>query len=75
MHIQTKSKSGKGKRLPLRERIQCVAVQFQDNAWCDEGMIEWWAKNCWKPKVKEDSLFVMDLHKAQKTYHIRNVGV
>ena len=29
--------------------------------------MEYWAKNCWKPKVKDPMLLVLDLHKAQKT--------
>ena len=61
---------GKGKRIGLQEQLQYdrrVSVQFQSNAWCDEVIMEWWAKNSWKPHVKEESLLVLDLHKAQKT--------
>ena len=58
---------GKGK---MKERLQYdsrVMVRFQENAWCDEEAMEYWAKNCWKPKVKDPMLLVLDLHKAQKT--------
>ena len=54
----------------MKERLQYdsrVMVRFQENAWCDEEAMEYWAKNCWKPKVKDPMLLVLDLHKAQKT--------
>ena len=67
---------GKGKRISMKERLQYdkkVMVHFQENAWCDEQAMEYWAKYCWKPKVKEPMLLVLDLHKAQKTDHIQEL--
>ena len=63
---------GKGKRISMKERLEYdkrVIVRFQENAWCDE---EHWAKNCWKPMVREPML-VLDLHRAQKTDRIQEV--
>lgn len=64
---------GKGK---IRERLQYdkrVVVKFQENAWCNEPAMEYWAKNCWSSRVKEESLLVLDMHKAQKTDHIKTI--
>lgn len=35
--------------------------------------MEYWAKNCWKPFIKEESLLVLDLHRAQNTDHVKNI--
>ena len=35
--------------------------------------MEYWARNCWKPYVKEESLLVLDMHKAQRTETIKYV--
>lgn len=67
---------GKGKRISLRERLQYdnrVMIRFQENARCDEAAMEYWLKYCWKPTVKEKTLLVLDLHRAQKTDHILDV--
>ena len=50
-----------------------VIVQFQENAWCNEKMMEYWAMNYWKPHVTEESILVLDLHKAQKTERIQDI--
>ena len=67
---------GKGKRISLREQVQYdkrVMVRFQQNAWCDAVAMEQWARYCWKPAVKEESLLILDLHRAQQTEHIKKV--
>ena len=67
---------GKGKRISLKERLQYdkrVMVKFQVNAWCDEVAMEYWIRNCWSPVVKEESILVLDLHRAQKTDRIKDV--
>lgn len=64
---------GQGKRIPLQERVKYdkrVTVAFQSNAWCDEKLMEQWIVNSWKP---EDSLLVLDVHRAQKTDHIQSL--
>jgi hypothetical protein len=48
-------------------------IRFQENAWCDEAAMDYWAKHCWKPTVKEPTLLALDLHRAQKTDHILDV--
>ena len=48
-------------------------VKFQVNAWCDEVAMEYWIRNCWSPIVKEESILVLDLHRAQKTDRIKDV--
>ena len=58
---------GKGKRITSREQLQYdmqVSVQFQDSAWCKEGMMEYWAMNCWRPHVKEEPILLLDKHTA-----------
>ena len=67
---------GQGKRISMRERLQYdrrVTVSFQVNAWCDEVVMEHWVRNCWKPCIKEDTLLVLDVHRAQKTDHIKGL--
>ena len=34
---------------------------------CDQPVMGYWVKNCWKPNIKEEVLLVLDVHKAQKT--------
>ena len=61
---------GKGKRISLKEQLEYdkrVVVRFQPNAWCDQPVMNYWVKNCWKPNIKEEALLVLDVHKAQKT--------
>ena len=65
---------GKRLRIPLRERVQYdkrVTASFQSNAWCDENIMQQWITNSWKPNVKEESLLVLDVHKARKTENIK----
>lgn len=65
---------GTGKRIPLTEQLKYdkhVTVQFQPNAWCDEEAMERWIRTSWKPHVKEEILLVLDLHKTQKTDHVK----
>ena len=67
---------GKGKCISMREQLQYdrrVTVRFQPNAWCDQNVMEYWIKNCWKPHVKEETLLVLDVHKAQKTDQIQDL--
>ena len=47
-------------------------MRFQPNAWCDQAVMECWVKNRWKPIVNEESLPVIDIHKAQKTEQIQD---
>ena len=47
-----------------------VHVAFQENAWCDEGMMIEWIERLWAPamqQMKGKSLLVADVHSAQKT--------
>lgn len=65
-----------GKRISLREQLQYnkhVTVSFQANAWYDEVVMEHWVRNCWKRCIKEDTLLVLDVHKDQKTDHIKGL--
>ena len=48
-----------------------VIVQFQSNAWCDEVVMKYWVRNVWKPKIKEETWHILDVHKAQKTDEIK----
>ena len=46
---------GKGKRISLKEQLEYdkrVVVRFQPNAWCDQPVMNYWVKNCWKPNIK-----------------------
>ena len=61
---------GKGKRNPLAELARYdrrVNVHFQENAWCDESVMSYWAHHCWKPHIEAPTLLILDEHKAQKT--------
>ena len=65
---------GTGKRIPFKEQVQYdkrVTVRFQPKAWCDQEVMEYWVKNCWKPRVRKESLLVLDVHTAQKTERIK----
>ena len=52
-----------------------VHVKFQENGWCDEATMAYWIKNCWKPKVADEMMLVLDVHRAQKTEHINSLLV
>ena len=61
---------GKGKRITLLEKLRYdkrVAVTFQENAWCDEKVMDGWVRQQWKPSCQGEMLLVADVHKAQKT--------
>ena len=57
---------GKGKRIPFTEPVKYdrrVMARFQPNAWCDEDIMPFWIKDCWKPSCSGP---VQDIHRAQK---------
>ena len=65
---------GKGLRILQTERNaydKRVAVRFQENAWCDESIMNYWVSNMWRcplaPEAQKPKLLIADLHKAQKT--------
>ena len=58
----------------MKERIEYdkwVTIHFQENALCDEAAIELWVQNCWKSRVNEESLLVLDIQAAQNTDKIK----
>ena len=58
-----------GKRVAL-EKVKYdrrVAVTFQDNAWCDEQVMNEWICQQWKGVCDGNMLLVADVHRAQKT--------
>ena len=67
---------GKGKRIPFTEQVKYdrrVVVRFQSNAWCDEDIMRFWAKTCWKPSCSGPMHLVLDVHRAQKTEEIQDI--
>lgn len=50
-----------------------VVVRFQPNAWCDEDIMRFWIKNCWKPSRSGAMHLVLDIHLAQKTEEIQDI--
>ena len=59
---------GKGVRITFLEKLQYdrrVAVTFQENAWCDEKVMDGWVCQHWKPSCEGEMLLVAD--RAQKT--------
>ena len=70
---------GKGLRISQAERKEHdrrVVVKFQENAWCDERLMEYWVSDMWRrplaPKAQNPKLLIADVHKAQKTPGIMN---
>ena len=60
----------KVKKIPLAELAQYdrrVNIHFQENAWCDESVMTYWARHCWKPHIEAPTFLILDEHKAQKT--------
>ena len=67
---------GKGKRIPFTEQLRYdrrVVVRFQPNAWCDEDIMQFWIKNCWKQACSGPMHLVLDVHRAQKTEEIQDL--
>ena len=67
---------GKGKRISIAEQLKYdrrLVVRFQPNAWCDEDIMQFWIKNCWKPSCSGPMHLVLDVHRAQKTQEIQDV--
>ena len=65
-----------GTRISLLEKVKYdkqVVVMFQDNAWCDERVMEVWIRQQWKPVCDGEMLLVADVHKAQKTEAIQTL--
>ena len=65
---------GKGLRILQTEKNaydKRVAVRFQENAWCDESIMNYWVSNMWRcplaPEAQKPKLLIADLHKEQKT--------
>ena len=50
-----------------------VRVTFQENAWCDEGIMMEWINQLWKPACFEEMMLVLDVHKAQKTDGVQSL--
>ena len=48
-----------------------VNVTFQENAWCDEGVMMSWIRQQWKPACHGDMMLVLDIHRAQKMEEIQ----
>ncbi len=67
---------GQGKRISLHEQLKYdkrVFVRFQINAWCDENIMKWWIRHCWKPYLQDETLLILDVHTAQKTEDIKSL--
>ena len=67
---------GKGKRIPFSEQVKYdrrVVVRFQPNAWCDEDIMHFWTKTCWKPSCSGPMHLVLDVHRAQKMEEIQDI--
>jgi hypothetical protein len=65
-----------GKRIRLTETVQYdsrVVVKFQENAWCDEAIMRFWVKRCWKPACTDAMHLILDVHRAQKTEAIQDL--
>lgn len=45
-------------------------MRFQENAWCNEEVMQYWVRHCWKPACEGRMHLVMDIHRAQKTDQI-----
>lgn len=64
---------GKGKWISFTEEVKYdrrVTMRFQSNAWCDEDIMQFWIKNCWKPSCSGPML---DVNRAQKTEDIQDM--
>ena len=60
----------KGVRITFLEKLRYdrrVAVTFQENACCDEKVMDGWVCQHWKPSCEGEMLLVADVHRAQKT--------
>lgn len=69
---------GTGKWIAFAEQMQYnrrVSVKFQPNAWCDEAIVHFWVKQCWKPACRGSVHLLMDVHKAQKTEAIQEQSI
>ncbi len=65
-----------GKRIAFAETVKYdrrVVVKFQANAWCDETIMKFWIKNCWKPACEENMHLVLDVHRAQATEAVKRL--
>ena len=65
---------GKGLRISQTEEKaydRRVDVKFQENAWCDQNIMNYWVSNMWRrpfaPEAQKPKLLIADVHKAQKT--------
>ena len=52
---------------------QVLYFCMQEKAWCDERVMKHWINVCWKPNVHEESMLVLDVHKAQMTESVQAV--
>jgi hypothetical protein len=43
---------------------------LQKKAWCDEDVMVHWIKDSWNPIIKEETMLVIDVHRAQTTDNI-----
>ena len=65
-----------GKRIALAETARYdrrVTVKFQENAWCDESIMKFWSRSCWKPVCENSMHLVMDVHRAQMTEDVKKI--
>ena len=67
---------GKGLRISAKERKEYdsrVSVQFQENAWSDEGIMLYWIKSMWNPSImftsrkRASRLHLYDVHRNGKS--------
>ena len=42
-----------------------LLVGFQENAWCNQGMMSDWIDNCWKQSVSANTMLIADVHRTQ----------
>ena len=67
---------GKGMRISFTEQLRYdrrVIVKFQPNAWCDEDIMRFWIKNCWKQACFGPMHLFLDVHWAQKAEEIQDL--
>ena len=74
---------GKGKRIRHEEQDSWdrkVSVTFQDNAWCDEAMMNVWIQQQWgnifiNPPTQRstDKTLVADVHSAEETDEVKSM--
>ena len=71
---------GKGLRITAKEKKEYdsrVVVRFQENAWCDKGVMKFWINSMWNRPFREAQhrakLLVADMHRAQTTDEVKEL--